>query len=658
MLGDMEPDTLQVIASGRDVAASKTKTVMAGDRAIGVDTVLHALDQEIRRVSYFRDHAPTEGGKKGVESLVKLDTKDRIKEAKKGASNEEEQEKAVQSIEDSKWDVRLVTLALSDDSSIVLTYGEMNTLADIYGSPDELHKTPATNLRHVVAGVREESVRKLMRLRNEIGGDQHYDPDADKHGFAGAIGNVGKGDTAGELSLMGTFGGGKQTVKGSPETSYSAGLARNACHFAPQSWHAWAGYHEQALELAKSAHALNEKGESEAGEAKANDALIHNGFGDHFLQDSFAAGHLINKTLIMQWFVKWLDDHTFKSKQTTDENWRKAQNMAYAQPGLAGRDLYDAPIGGTKATDPQTAENTEGDVTDRFKAAGLSIPSWMKDPNSDEFKVFTWWQKAAFLNPGISNIQDIDELKKSPVKDEQRLVRVLTRLHADTVIHYENYSSSDMEQGVGKIGVGSWIRKNFQLRDEFVPKDRKSFSTALSNASKGDTSTYERMATVTMKGDYSTFLNNSYLQLATNVLHDDFCKNGLIVRPEVGSESFKVYGDNAMLQAGSAEGVVWSSKTARASRDSIYETIKDGEPGDGHTTTEIGQRIPKKVTPVKNGGELSLEAWHGEGGELWKYCNEKSFPEAAAFFSKGTVVGLTNLAPVISKDDAHKSEGF
>jgi hypothetical protein len=35
-------------------------------------------------------------------------------------------------------------------------------------------------------------------------------------------------------------------------------------------------------------------------------ALIYAGYADHFLQDSFAAGHQPNKTLVMQWYAEWL----------------------------------------------------------------------------------------------------------------------------------------------------------------------------------------------------------------------------------------------------------------------------------------------------------------------------------------------------------------
>ena len=33
-------------------------------------------------------------------------------------------------------------------------------------------------------------------------------------------------------------------------------------------------------------------------------ARIYTGYADHFLQDSYAAGHLVNKTLVMQWYIE------------------------------------------------------------------------------------------------------------------------------------------------------------------------------------------------------------------------------------------------------------------------------------------------------------------------------------------------------------------
>jgi hypothetical protein len=283
----------------------------------------------------------------------------------------------------------------------------------------------------------------------------------------------------------------------------------------------------------------------------------------------------------------------------------------------------------------------------------------MKQPESPEFKLFTWWQKAAARGTLVHDWKSL--VRESPVKDRKVLERVLAKLHDDAVIHYVDYQSSDMANGVGKIGVSGFFgSKDFQLRQEWVPKrGTKGLDQSVKAAKEGDTSSFEEKAKTVAKGDYSAFLNNSYLQIATNVLHDDFCKHGLTVSPDNTSDGswFKVYGDNNMLQAGSAQGVRWSAETARRSRDSIYGTIRSGEVPADHSTKDIADRFPRWVT-AKNGKKMTLETWHGEGGELWKYCDETSFPEASAFFAKGTVVGLTNMAPALSMDDVHPGDGF
>lgn len=161
----------------------------------------------------------------------------------------------------------------------------------------------------------------------------------------------------------------------------------------------WAEYHGKALELGKQAHAARQGGDGAKAEALSSEALLQSSYGDHFLQDSFSAGHLINKTLIMQWFVKWLDAHPDKWDMTTNANWRSAQNMAYGQEGLAARDLYKKKVGATKAIDPQAADNTKGAWTDRFAAAGLRVPAWMSDPGSATYQVFRWWQHAVTRSP-------------------------------------------------------------------------------------------------------------------------------------------------------------------------------------------------------------------------------------------------------------------
>src|SRR5262249_23207800 len=111
---------------------------------------------------------------------------------------------------------------------------------------------------------------------------------------------------------------------------YRGLLARNACHFAPYSWHRWTGANAMARTFAEKYHRTKDP----------EDLRLSRNFGgyaDHFLEDSFAAGHLIDKTLVMQWFVEWagesdlLPDHDVLRYMT-----------AALQPGLqAGARLYD-----------------------------------------------------------------------------------------------------------------------------------------------------------------------------------------------------------------------------------------------------------------------------------------------------------------------------
>ena len=155
---------------------------------------------------------------------------------------------------------------------------------------------------------------------------------------------------------------------------YKGLLSRNACHFAPYSWHRWEEFHNEAAEEAK-AHF-----DSRAGTVPLNisvdvaeharQALLKNGYGDHFLEDSFAAGHLINKTLVMQWWLEFLAGKKDPNNGEPSEAVKYAM-PSYMQPGLSARDLYQPPsenaptnehqrLDGHGVTDPQTAQERAG----------------------------------------------------------------------------------------------------------------------------------------------------------------------------------------------------------------------------------------------------------------------------------------------------------
>jgi hypothetical protein len=134
--------------------------------------------------------------------------------------------------------------------------------------------------------------------------------------------------------------------------------------------------------------------------------LIKNGYADHFLQDSFAAGHLVNKTLVMQWFVdylnglNWLDRPWFGMPGDNV----MARMGSRAQPGVAGLDRYgraprqgsadDDRWLGTDAVDPQTAQERyprQG----RVAGSGVSGTGAEREAN---YQAYLQFLNSAFLN--------------------------------------------------------------------------------------------------------------------------------------------------------------------------------------------------------------------------------------------------------------------
>ncbi|MFD1049370.1 hypothetical protein ACFQ1S_29455, partial [Kibdelosporangium lantanae] len=175
---------------------------------------------------------------------------------------------------------------------------------------------------------------------------------------------------------------------------YAGLLSRNACHFAPFSWHRWEEYHNQAVDHAQQHFAsrsasipLNSIPKDT--EEHARQAILNNGYADHFLQDSFAAGHLVNKTLVMQWWVDYVNqeatdipftDYQIVRRGAPDSDVRARMGSAQ-QRNIAGQGLYhqqptegwtdemDRAVG-TSPTDPQSAQERQ----DRYqREAGSGV---------------------------------------------------------------------------------------------------------------------------------------------------------------------------------------------------------------------------------------------------------------------------------------------
>jgi hypothetical protein len=328
--------------------------------------------------------------------------------------------------------------------------------------------------------------------------------------------------------------------------------------------------------------------------------------------------------------------------------------MAYGQEGLAARPLYTAPVGPTKATDAQTVENMRDDPNSswqkRFLALGLKLPKTIKK-GTPELDVFTWWQDQAGLGKYLTT--DVDELQDvCPIRNRDQLKKVLYNLIDDGIVYYKHFAEGDRSKGAENIGLkGLGGAKSLRLKKEYIPTDMKSFRAATQDLAQGGGGSYAKKAATATYADYHKFINHSYLQLATNVLHDHFCKHGLWVNTSAGTTGYKIYGDNAMLGAQSQKMVEYSAETSHMSRNSIYDLADTGTTA--NTTAAIAARIPRYVSEVDGGTTVSLEEWHEEdkGKGLKKLCWNHVFPDkVAAVASKSTFVAAGNLAPQVSGD--------
>ncbi|MEU6800124.1 eCIS core domain-containing protein [Streptomyces neyagawaensis] len=229
------------------------------------------------------------------------------------------------------------TLRIGPGEGLLVTYGELNALPDYLADAGTFNTVPTKTLLGILQCIRQEGFNQLTGLSTG------KTPTTEFADAASAPWSLGLVDSIVETISLDQWTRGLGFLG---EDHYQGLLARNACHFAPHSWYRWQTSHLVARDLAQRSYLAKRDPEL------ARQALVYNGYADHFLQDSFAAGHLINKTLIMQWFLEWA------AKQTLlpIADWDAIKNMtADRQPGLAGFDLYDPKYAGP-SNDPQTAQ--------------------------------------------------------------------------------------------------------------------------------------------------------------------------------------------------------------------------------------------------------------------------------------------------------------
>ncbi|HXW80886.1 MAG TPA: hypothetical protein VEJ84_15395, partial [Acidimicrobiales bacterium] len=468
---------------------------------------------------------------------------------------------------------------------------------------------------------------------------------------------------------------------------YKPSLGRNACHFVPESWHAWADNHKKARDLATESFTLF--GQSEQTKAaiatagpqqkpvlqkqfqvekqkasdKGNEAMMVNGFGDHYLQDSFASGHMINKTQIMQFYIEYIDRNG-QWDYFKDANWRKVQNIAYTQTLAPEKQYdqdrvegYDTGPGGAnanKAMDPQSVENrsveNNTDWKTNFTALGLQVPrSLSNDPNSPTRKLLHEMRGMARAGKdslkGSEIVAVMGKLGVNPMATRMAVgdmvldgvllsdVDVSTRGRQMASMR-DSRAAADANPAPGK-GAGEqlaqkeFLKGTYRVRDELKPKKGSAPPT------KTEGERQEDYMAVTYK-DYLEFIQSSFLQKSTNALHDTFCAGGLTVFDRTGTKIGTVYGDDNMFNANSSVGVAHSGETSQMSRDAIVNIMNTGGDG-GNTVQAIVDRFPREVQAdvynskgevKKPGVKMPIEDWHNSkyAGSLKSNAFAKLFP--------------------------------
>jgi uncharacterized protein DUF4157 len=256
-------------------------------------------------------------------------------------------------------------------SGLVLTLGEISILPDYLSRPDDIEAAPKSFVLPLIQSVRAWNIRELRRAA----GDPPAGP-AEPRKLKPAMAYPSLGGMAELAEGLQVTRLGRRCGFPSWEC-YQSVVARNAGHFAPFSWYRWQEHHLEARRLARLAHAAPDPGDRASLTTRA---WVWSGYADHFLQDSFAAGHLINKTLVMQWYAELLAG----SRLPVPERRHLAAVTAGAQPGLHGPGYYrpvpddrdpdrlvPSPTPGAPAvTDPQAAAEA-ATLEGRVAASGV-----------------------------------------------------------------------------------------------------------------------------------------------------------------------------------------------------------------------------------------------------------------------------------------------
>src|SRR5262249_14923298 len=155
---------------------------------------------------------------------------------------------------------------------VILTYGDVNALlGDYYDGWSQLKRAPAREVEQLVALFKRE--RDAVAAKKPLPSEAEYE-----QATAGRKGGTGQ--------------------PGAATKAYLELAEENVVHFAPDNRDRFAKQHKEALKRGVEAFNLRAKGKTAEADAAEADAFLINAEADHFMQDAFAAGHLMSKPLI------------------------------------------------------------------------------------------------------------------------------------------------------------------------------------------------------------------------------------------------------------------------------------------------------------------------------------------------------------------------
>ena len=135
LIGELDKDELTLLGAAYDAqAAGPNGTVSipnaaGGNRNIDITNVQHLIEQELRRLSHMMDTEP---------KIKRKDARDKgskeINWAKAASAKRKEETRLNVAEGSGTWQVEFVLIPTVNGDLLPVTYGELNTLADFYGS--------------------------------------------------------------------------------------------------------------------------------------------------------------------------------------------------------------------------------------------------------------------------------------------------------------------------------------------------------------------------------------------------------------------------------------------------------------------------------------------------------------------------------------------